>query len=141
MIITGRNIDDLAELLERAEGLVNNDLPSLEDRAIYLLANRVTMLPCEIGDEAWAIRNYSGHKKAIKGKVSEMYFIERMTLTIVVKGVARGQWGKDVFATREECERAINGGDRYFTPDDVRNMSHAEVRENYTAIRRSMKTW
>ena len=66
------------------------------------------IIPCRLGDKVWAIRNYSGHKKAIEGKVSEMYFIEEMTLVIVVKNVARGRWGKTIFATREECERAIN---------------------------------
>jgi hypothetical protein len=65
-------------------------------------------IPCKLGDEVWAIRNYSGTKKAVAGKVSEMYFIEEMTLIIVVKNVARGKWGEKIFATREECERAIN---------------------------------
>lgn len=64
-------------------------------------------LPCKIGDKVWAIRNFSGRTQAVEGKVSEMYFIEEMRLTIVVKNVARGQWGKKIFATREECEQAI----------------------------------
>lgn len=74
------------------------------------MANEVyTKLPCRIGDKVWAIRDYKGIKRATEGVVSEMYFIEKMTLTIVVKNVARGEWGKKIFATREECERAIKG--------------------------------
>lgn len=30
---------------------------------------------------------------------------------------------------------------KYFTPDDVRRMTRDEVRENYTAIRKSMEKW
>lgn len=29
----------------------------------------------------------------------------------------------------------------YYTPEEVRRMSQSEVRDNITAIRRSMKTW
>jgi hypothetical protein len=72
------------------------------------MANQIEMkLPCSIGDSVFAYRNHSGHYKVIEGKVSEMYFIEQMTLVIVVKHVARGKWGEKVFATREECERKI----------------------------------
>lgn len=108
MILTGRQINALAELIEQAEGMVNNDVPTPEEMAIYMLTRGAYVLPCEIGAKVWTIKNYHGVHKAVAGIVSEMYFIENMTLTIVVKGVACGQWGKDVFATQEECERAIN---------------------------------
>lgn len=36
-------LNKLAELLEEAEGLVNNDRPSLEQIADYLIANGVTI--------------------------------------------------------------------------------------------------
>lgn len=104
---TGREINALAELIEQAEGLVNNDIPTPEEMAVYMLEHGVKVLPCKIGDKVWAIRNFSGRTQAVEGKVSEMYFVEEMRLTIVVKNVARGQWGVKIFATREECERAI----------------------------------
>lgn len=66
-------------------------------------------LPCKIGDTVWCIRNYNGKPRPKEGKVSEMYYIEDMSLTIVVKGVARGKWGKDVFATEEEAIKKIKG--------------------------------
>ena len=66
-------------------------------------------IPCKVGDEVWAIRTYGGGvKHALKGKVSEMYYIdESMRLCIVVKGISRGEWGKVVFATQKDAERVI----------------------------------
>lgn len=70
-------------------------------------------LPCKIGDKAWAIRSYGRHQKAVEGVVSEMYFLghrgEDMRLVVVVKNVARGLYGKAVFATRAEAEEALKG--------------------------------
>lgn len=64
-------------------------------------------LPCKIGDRVWAIRNYKGIKHAQEGIVAEMFFTPEMKLHIVVKHVARGEWGKNVFATQEEAEAAL----------------------------------
>lgn len=67
-------------------------------------------LPCKIGDELWAIRSYKGKKVPIKGKVSEMYYVdESMRLCIVVKCVARGEWGKTVFPTYEAAAEYLKG--------------------------------
>ena len=63
--------------------------------------------PCKIGDCVYAIRNYKGVEQAQQGIVSEMFFTSDMELCIVVRHIARGKWGKTVFATSEECERAI----------------------------------
>ena len=65
-------------------------------------------IPCKIGDTVFAVRNYHVQKKVMSGKVSEMYFVgEEMTLCIVVKNIARGVWGKDVFGTSGEAEKAL----------------------------------
>ena len=64
-------------------------------------------LPCKIGDVAWAIRHYRGTAYAQKGFVSEIYFAKNMRLQIVVKNVARGEFGKKVFLTKEEAEQAL----------------------------------
>ena len=70
----------------------------------------VVPLPCKVGDEVWAIRQYRHIKIPVKGKVSEMYYIdESMTLCIVVKGVCRGEWGKAVFPTYEAAESYLGG--------------------------------
>ena len=66
-------------------------------------------LPCKIGDWVWAIRSYHGHKHPQRGIVSDMYFSQDMVLHIVVKHIARGEWGKTVFATDKEAYAAIEG--------------------------------
>lgn len=64
-------------------------------------------LPCKVGDTVWAIRKYKGVMHAQQGIVNSMYYLPDMTLHITVKHIARGTWGKAVFATQEECEQAI----------------------------------
>lgn len=71
---------------------------------------RTDRLPCKIGDTVWAIRNFSGTLIPKCGRVSELYFLPDMTLTIVVKHICRGIWGKTVFATKEQAEEAIEKG-------------------------------
>lgn len=65
-------------------------------------------VPCNIGDTVWAIRNYGGGKVIRSGKVSEMYFAgEYMKLCIVAKGISRGVWGKEIFGSYEEAQKAL----------------------------------
>lgn len=64
-------------------------------------------LPLKMGDTAWAIKNHKGTKYVHEGKVSEMFFTQDMKLCFVVKHVARGEFGKTVFATREEAEKVL----------------------------------
>lgn len=85
-----------------------NCINRLETDALSLI-DRLS-LPCKVGDEVWAIRQYRHIKIPVKGKVSEMYYIdESMTLCIVVKGVCRGEWGKAVFPTYEAAESYLGG--------------------------------
>ena len=106
MTITGRQINALAELIEQAEGQYNNDIPTPEEMAKYMLTHGAYMLPCIIGQKAWIIRKYNGVAKAVASTVSEMYFIDDMRLVICVRNYGRGEWGKRVFATKDECEEA-----------------------------------
>lgn len=69
-------------------------------------------LPCKIGDKVWIARRYKCHKRPRWGIVSEMFFTDDMELCIVVKGIARGKWGVDVFATYEEAEKQIEINNR-----------------------------
>ena len=68
---------------------------------------KLIYVPCIVGDEVFAIRKIRGQKKILKGKVSEMYFIDGMRLCIVVKGCTRGEWRKAIFPTYEEAEQAL----------------------------------
>ena len=73
---------------------------------------RLVVLPCKVGDTVFGLNRH--HKRGsyvMEGEVKEMYFAEEdMRLCIVVKGACRGEWGKVIFGTREEAERALAGG-------------------------------
>lgn len=75
--------------------------------ADHLIDNGVIALPCKIGDTVWGIRNYKGIEKAQEGKVYEMYFLPNMSLSVKVKHICRGEFGKRIFKTKEEAEAAI----------------------------------
>lgn len=68
-------------------------------------------LPCKIGDMVWGIKKFNYETKQVKqGIVHMMFFGENMRLCICVKGACRGEWGKNVFATREEALAKMDGG-------------------------------
>ena len=81
------------------------------DKVLKCIAEAPTVdaveLPCKIGDFVWAIRSYKGKKHPQRGIVSDMFYMNDMTLQIVVKHVARGKWGETVFATDKEAYEAI----------------------------------
>ena len=79
----------------------------LEDLADYLIANGVTVLPCKLGDTAWGIKRCNLGNVVKQGEVYQMYFGEDMRLCICVKNVCRGEWGVNVFGTKEEAEEAV----------------------------------
>ena len=62
-------------------------------------------LPCKIGDDLCGIRCFRGFYRPRYGVVSEMFFKQDMSLCIVLGHICRGEFGKDVFLTREECEK------------------------------------
>ena len=64
-------------------------------------------LPCRIGDWVWIVRNYSGMIKPTHGRVREMFFTSDMKLRIAVRNIGQGEWGKDIFPTKEEAIAAI----------------------------------
>ena len=64
-------------------------------------------LPCKIEDRVWAIRNYKGILIPQEGIVREMFFDDGMNLVICVKHIARGLWGKTVFASEAEAAAEI----------------------------------
>lgn len=64
-------------------------------------------VPCKIGDAVWGIRQFNGVLHPQQGFVSEIFFTKDMRLMIVVKYVCRGEWGKNVFGTQIEAQRAV----------------------------------
>lgn len=102
----------LIEIVEQARAEAVSTIGSMNNGfatwyADKLLANGVIILPCKIGDTVWAIRDFKGVKHPQEGIVSDMYFTKDMSLNIVVKYVARGEFGKTVFLTREEAEAKL----------------------------------
>ena len=66
------------------------------------------LIPCKIGDEVYAVRSFKACDRIYKGKVTQMYFVgEEMKLAIVVNAIARGEWGKSVFATEKEARMVL----------------------------------
>jgi hypothetical protein len=65
-------------------------------------------LPCKIGDLVWGIRKTSG-QAVLQGIVYQMFFVDDMRLCICVKGVCCGEWGRNVFATKEEALAKMGG--------------------------------
>ena len=75
--------------------------------ADFMIANGVTVLPCKLGDMAWGIKRLHLGNVVKQGEVYQMYFGEDMRLCICVKSVCRGEWGVNVFGTKEEAEEAV----------------------------------
>lgn len=80
-----------------------------EERGKTRMAARTVNLPCEIGDTVWMLRKYHKDKTPKEGNVWQMFFSPDMRLIIGIKGVGKGEWGKNVWATREEAEKALKG--------------------------------
>lgn len=95
--------------------MVHNISHTVETHTLLPLKDATGMYvfhtPCIIGDIVWGIRHRNGVPVPTKGKVTEMFFVgSEMKLCIVVRSVIRGLWGVNVFATKEEAERAIMEG-------------------------------
>ena len=73
------------------------------------MAERTVTLPCEVGDEVYAIRIFGRKPRVCKTRVREMYFTEGMRLCIVTKNAGRGEWMKGVFPTQEAAEAYVEG--------------------------------
>lgn len=69
---------------------------------------REVLLPCEIGDTMYGVRNYKGKKHIQSGIVSEMYYTKDMRLQIVLKYVCRGEFGRVIFLNKEDAEWRLN---------------------------------
>ena len=67
----------------------------------------VIEIPCRMGDVVWGIRKYNGGRKVKQGIVKQMFFGEDMRLCICVTGACRGEWGKTIFATKEEADAML----------------------------------
>lgn len=111
--------DRLIELIEQAEGLKNNDFPSVEEIADYLLANGVIVPPCKVGDVMYKVVNDKRVKRPYGCEVVGFWFSKdencnNAHLVRYVNGVfdcsfsvPLTDFGKTVFLTKEEAEQAL----------------------------------
>lgn len=93
------------------------DLDRLEELAKADKEGRVVVLPCKVGDTVWAILDGMKHARKC---VVEFVNIGSPGTTIVFStatglreqyGVTAAAFGKTVFLTREEAERALRGAE------------------------------
>ena len=66
-----------------------------------------SVLPCNVGDIVWVLRNYHGTIRPMPGVVESIIFSKYCHPCIIVYRVGRGVWGEKVFATREDAERGL----------------------------------
>ena len=72
---------------------------------------RVVVLPCKVGDTVWRIVR-DGEPHITRDEVRDMYFADDMTLCVELVGgrvTFTEKFGKTVFLTREEAEKALRG--------------------------------
>ena len=88
------------------------ELEQLQEIAKAKADGRLVMLPCKVGDEIfsfkWSIKNekYEVHT----GKVKNVRYDSSDGLVTVSDGERYCVFGKTVFLTREEAEKALGGG-------------------------------
>jgi hypothetical protein len=104
--------DRLIDLLEEAEGQVNNDYPTVEMIADYLVAKNVVVLPCNCNDIVY----YLDGKTIVKSKVHcisfggrygtngqiHIYDSDKDNITVTFE-----QFGKTVFLTKDQAEQKL----------------------------------
>ena len=72
---------------------------------------RVVVLPCKVGDTVWRIVR-DGEPHITRDEVRDMYFADDMTLCVELVGgrvTFTEKFGKTVFLSREEAEKALRG--------------------------------
>lgn len=97
--------DKLIELIEQAEGLKNNDFPSVEEIADHLLANGVIVPPCKVGDTVY----YIVFDKVYKGKCHAITQHEnRLQIHLYDYDFDNASIkSENVFLTKEEAEEKL----------------------------------
>jgi hypothetical protein len=107
----------LVELIEQAEGLKNNDFPSIAELADYLLVNGVIVPPCKVGDKTFLVlQKISGGYDIVESKcvrITDNGYGKYYSMAIDCPEIGNTlefdiyDFGKFVFLTREEAEEKI----------------------------------
>ena len=109
---------DLIDRLTAENAALRKNVPqwiSVEDRLRELAEadkdGRVVVLPCKVGDTVWRIVR-DGELHITRDEVRDMCFADDMTLCVELIGgrvTFTEKFGKTVFLSREEAERAMEG--------------------------------
>lgn len=94
--------------LDGAKGKIPNRLRELAEAD---KDGRVVVLPCKVGDAVWRIVR-DGEPHITRDEVRDMYFTDDMTPCVELVGgrvTFTEKFGKTVFLTREEAEKALQG--------------------------------
>lgn len=113
-------MDQREKLIELIQKMYDRSLGTYGGMADFLLANGVVVLPCRIGDTVYdiyeAFHNGEGDVRALKVTDTHIHLDRRNKAWIIICGYyfAIDDFGKTVFLTREEAEKALEkrkGGD------------------------------
>ena len=99
--------EDMVDL----ETLNNTPISRLVELAEADKDGRVAVLPCKVGDTVWRIVR-DGEPHITRDEVRDMCFADDMTLCVELVGgrvTFTEKFGKTVFLSREEAERAMEG--------------------------------
>ena len=101
----------LIELLDECRGIEGIGMELVEKHADLLLANGVIVPPCKVGDTVYVCFSRT---RVIECKVARIIIerIEEIGMSFICYGGMRfdmRHWGKTVFLTREEAEKALEG--------------------------------
>ncbi|MDO4810558.1 MAG: hypothetical protein Q3985_01310 [Eubacteriales bacterium] len=110
--------EKLIELLRLCVHSDSADPPDVDEFALgldadHLLANGVVVLPCKVGDTVYdiyeALHNGEGDVRALKVTDTHIHLDRRNKAWIIICGYyfAIDDFGKTVFLTREEAEKAL----------------------------------
>ena len=93
------------------ETLNNTPISRLVELAEADKDGRLVVLPCKVGDTVWRIVR-DGEPHITRDEVRDMYFADDMTPCVELVGgrvTFTEKFGKTVFLSREEAERAMEG--------------------------------
>ena len=97
----------LVELIKQAKKQTKNANCDIERNMIfadYLLENGVIVPPCKVGDVVYLITDHTGDmRRTVTG------FTQDYILSYAMQ-IPMSEFGKTVFLTREEAEKALRGG-------------------------------
>ena len=107
----------LANLLYEAAGQVNNEYPTIEMVAEYLIGNGVIIPPCKVGDTVYYPWIYDGHCGIAFSKVQSInIYVNELPLVIVEDwrsdmpmpiSFYSEDFGETVFLTKDQAEQKL----------------------------------